>query len=90
LAVHRCGPNGAIIAVVNMVGCVDLDAFLATEPYDDAFPWDEDQDGYLVGKWVWLLANARRVDPIPMRGRLGIWPLPPFVSTLLEARLAVK
>jgi hypothetical protein len=90
LAIHRSGPGGCIVAVADLVDVIDLDALLATEPTDSEWPWDEEQDRWLVGPYCWLLSNVRLVDPIPMRGRLGLWPLPPFVSTLLEARLLSK
>jgi len=27
-------------------------------------------------RWHWCLSNAHAIDPIPMRGRLGLWEVP--------------
>ena len=53
--------RGAIIGVVEVVDCVR----------DSGSPWAE------PGSWHWCLAGARALEPVPWRGRLGLWPAPP-------------
>lgn len=50
-------PAGAIIGVVDLVGCVR----------DSPSPWA------VRGQWHWLLANPRPCVPVPVRGKLGLW-----------------
>ena len=54
---------GAIIGVVELVGCIEL----ASAP--DALR----EDPWAQGPWLWILANARTVAPIRYRGQLGLW-----------------
>ena len=53
---------GAIIGMVDVVGCVQVDE-VAGQP----FAW---------GPYCWLLANARPLKPYPCKGRLGLWSPP--------------
>jgi ASCH domain len=49
---------GAIVGIVDLVDCVQ----------DSTSTWAE------KGQWHWILRNPRRLsDPIPMRGRLGLF-----------------
>lgn len=31
---------------------------------------------YSIGRWAWRFDSARRVDPFPCKGALGVWQLP--------------
>jgi hypothetical protein len=35
-------------------------------------PWADT----VFARWHWCLSNAHAIDPIPMRGRLGMWEVP--------------
>jgi len=35
-------------------------------------PWADP----IFARWHWCLSNAHAIDPIPMRGRLGLWEVP--------------
>ena len=61
---------GAIVAVVNVVDCVRLED-LPAELRDDPFA---------EGPFVWILADARPVEPIPCKGKLGLWDAPDSVK----------
>jgi hypothetical protein len=47
----------------------------------DASPW-------FGGPYGWVLKDARRIDPIPINGRLGLWTVPPDVEKEIYRRLA--
>jgi activating signal cointegrator 1 len=60
---------GAVIAIVEIVDCVQIDDPAALEKY----PWLED-DEYAEGPWCWILVDVRRLDePIKVKGALGLW-----------------
>jgi len=48
---------GCIIGIVDVVDCV----------CDSASPWA------IPGQWHWVLRNPRRVRPVPIVGRLGLF-----------------
>jgi ASCH domain len=50
-------PRGAIIGIVDLVDVVR----------DSRSQWAE------PGSYHWLLTNPRPIEPVPMRGRLGLW-----------------
>ena len=55
-------PRGAIIGYVTLTGCVQ----------GSASPWA------IPGYWHWQLADpVALAEPIPARGALGLWQLPP-------------
>lgn len=62
-------PAGAVIGLVDVVGCVR----------DSSSPWAED------GRWHWLLERPRPCEPVPARGALGLWRLPPEVLEQVAA-----
>ena len=48
----------------------EYDATITVDPYGD----------FSVGRWLRVFQDVRRVEPIPMNGRQGVW-------TLLAAEL---
>ena len=55
---------GKIVAVVNLIDCVEL----------DDLPGDLVDDVFAEGPWCWILADARLVTPpIAAKGKLGLW-----------------
>jgi hypothetical protein len=58
---------GAIIAVVTLVGCVEL----------EQLPARLVGHKHAHGPWCWLLKDARRLTtPVRVSGRLGLWSVP--------------
>jgi hypothetical protein len=53
---------GALIGVVEVVGCVPLT--------------EVERDPFAVGPWCWLLARARQIRPIPWTGRVSFFDVP--------------
>lgn len=49
----------------------------AVVPVETTASWITDtQRPWAIGPWCWCLSDVRRIDPIPMRGRLGLWRVP--------------
>ena len=63
-------PLGAIVGHVRLVDCIQM-----TAAWIETIGKKERAFGhYEVGRWAWLLADAELLpQPIPARGRLGIW-----------------
>jgi hypothetical protein len=54
---------GALIAVVELVDCVEV----------EMLPADLRSHPFAEGPWCWVLRNAKRIGPIPCRGNVGLW-----------------
>jgi hypothetical protein len=55
---------GAILGVVDLIDCVQLDP---DSPQHASDPW-------AIGPWLWLLDKPKAfTEPIPARGQLGLW-----------------
>lgn len=69
-------PMSAVIAVVELVDiCTRLDGC-------DCGPWA------IPGQCHWQLANPRQLaEPVPCKGRLGLWDLPPDVKANVTAQV---
>jgi len=60
---------GCVIAIANLVACIEMtpaNIALVDEP-------ERSFGDYAAGRWMWLLANVRRIDPVPAKGRLRLW-----------------
>lgn len=64
LAIHRCGPGGAIIAVVDVVDCITAAQARKRMP---------EQAHHISGPWCWVLSKPRTVTPVPCKGQVGLW-----------------
>jgi hypothetical protein len=53
---------GALVGVVEVVGCVPLA--------------EAEGDPFALGPWCWLLARARRIRPVPFKGQVGLFHVP--------------
>ncbi len=60
-------PLGVLLAEVELTDCRPLTP-------DDLH--DACLDEYSPGLFAWVLANPRHIDPIPVKGRLGLFDLP--------------
>ncbi len=91
-------PMGAVVATGRLIECMQVvsdpdsnglvncrgfgelgdapeyEAVLKTDPYGD----------FSVDRWMWVFQDVRRVDPVTINGRQGVWTLPAMV----EARLS--
>jgi hypothetical protein len=53
---------GALVGVVEVVGCVPLA--------------EVEGDPFASGPWCWLLAGARQIRPAPFKGQVGFFAVP--------------
>lgn len=61
-------PRGVIIATCTLTDCVPTSKFGGRDFLDSAF------GDFTPGRFAWILTDVRRLDePIPARGRLGLW-----------------
>ena len=85
-------PFGAVVAVATLADCVRIaigandDALLTTDPerrlssHSDEYAFGN----YDPGRFAWLLADVVRLKtPIPCKGALGLWTLPPEIERQL-------
>jgi hypothetical protein len=89
-------PTGAIVAVAQLVGCVQTAKIGATIPghREPVYPWsafaphEHDFGDFGPGRWAWLLEDVRRLEtPIDCRGALGLWMVPPEIETAVRQQL---
>jgi hypothetical protein len=87
-------PRGAILAIATLCDvrpiAPDIESYGVHMPDGDR-RWDltaqERAFGdYSPGRYAWLLSDIRPlITPIPAKGALGLWRLPPDVTARLEA-----
>lgn len=73
---------GAILGVVRVVGCIELDKFNGRDKYWQEHAKDTDvihcieamNSNFASGPFCWILADAKPFRmPIPAKGNLGLW-----------------
>jgi hypothetical protein len=53
---------GALVGVVEVVGCVPLA--------------EVEGDPFALGPWCWVLSGARQIGPVPFQGQVGLFHVP--------------
>jgi hypothetical protein len=79
-------PRGVIVATARVVDCVSTSQ---DSPYypDDSNP-ESDFGDYGPDRWMWVLDDVRPLtEPVPCRGALGLWTVPPDVTALIAAQI---
>ena len=63
-------PSGVILATAELLDCIKI-----TKEYIATLTADELVLGnYTLGRYAWKLVNVRKLpEPIPARGRQGLW-----------------
>lgn len=74
IATHGPIVTGAAIGVMNLVDCIQMDQELIDAPeMASELPWG----GWAPGRWAWVLQPIEWfAEPIPAKGRLGLWEWP--------------
>lgn len=61
--------RGYLLCKAELVDCVRM-----TDEFIASLPEAERETGfYSIGRYAWLLRNVEPIEPIPAKGRLGIW-----------------
>ena len=87
-------PMGAVVATGRLIECMQVvsepdsnglvncrgfgelgdtpeyEEVLKTDPYGD----------FSVDRWMWMFQDVRRVEPVSINGRQGVWTLPAMVG----------
>ena len=66
--------TGVVLATCELVGCIELAAGQRAL-FDGISRTIEEirAHEHTLGPWCWILADVRRLAPVPARGRLGLW-----------------
>ena len=65
--------RGCIIGVAYLVDCPLMTAEKIAEWRDIYGPNEIAFGHFEPGRYGWILANARPIEPVPVKGRLGLW-----------------
>ncbi|MDE2096721.1 MAG: ASCH domain-containing protein [Patescibacteria group bacterium] len=93
-------PLGAIVVVAHLIDVLPTDDLvfsagqlrsLEYDPDDGYFPvglHEADFGNYQPGRFAWLLSDVRRLpEPIPCKGALNLWEVPPDVEARIREAL---
>ena len=91
-------PLGAVVAVVNLRGCVSGDLAPAAQTLIDdgrdavaqrfaEAPREEEFGFYGPGRFAWLLDDIRPIAPVDESGELGLWDLRPAALRDVQAQI---
>ena len=67
-----------------LVGCLGFGELGAAPEYEARIAVDPYGD-FSVCRWLWVFQDLRRVEPVSINGRQGVWTLPTTVATGLES-----
>ena len=74
---HFSLPLGAVVAVARLLSVISAEDATPDEPERSFGDFSEE-------RWAWLLADVVALKaPIPCRGSLGLWTLPPEIERQL-------
>lgn len=63
-------PLGCIIAVGELKRCIEITPENTPDGYEYAF------GNYTPGRFAWLFANVKKIEPIPYKGHQGFFDIP--------------
>lgn len=78
IAIHRGGPGGAIIGLVDVVDVVTPRQAKAMLP--------RKQWKHICGPLCWILSNPIPVIPVRIPGKLFLWKVPDDIASKMRAR----
>lgn len=84
---------GAIVATVKLVGYVVVEqkpnsVERMIEASKDAMYYAHRADPWFFGPVGWLLDDVRKLpQPIPYKGKLGVWEVPAEIGDMMEAKV---
>lgn len=86
---HACLPRGVILATAEIAEIRTTEEMLrlwmSHRSMGTVWNWHEKREydfgDYSSGRYAWRLVNVRRlVEPVPCKGALGLWAVPPDVE----------
>jgi hypothetical protein len=67
-------PRGAVIAIADLMDCVVMTDNLIAQQYGTIQGHNELTSGWWEpGRYAWILANVRRIEPVPAKGKQRLW-----------------
>jgi hypothetical protein len=71
---HYEYPRGFVIATCRLAACVQVEKLLSENAYRLDMTEQEQLFGnYEPGRWGWMLADIKAINPEPAKGALGLW-----------------
>ena len=71
ILIHRSGKGGGIVGVAEIVDIIEIKSFGQFQSMQNRHLVP---DAFFMDRfWGWILRNARPVEFIPCKGRLGLW-----------------
>lgn len=81
--VINCVPYGALVAVADLVDCVEVD-LIPPRHFDGDRKIERAFGNYARGRFGWILENVRALpEPIPFKGRQGLFNVPDDLEGLV-------
>jgi hypothetical protein len=84
---------GAIIATCNLVDIYAIAGYkdmINVNPNAEKllrpFPGEPERSfgDYTPGRYAWILADMRQIEPIPCKGKLGLWNVPTEIEEMIK------
>lgn len=84
-------PRGAILGTANVLGAVQRHGGVISG-FSSAVVGDRTVSSpWAFGPWCWVLADVRKLaQPIPAKGRLGLWPVPGDLASRIREAEALR
>lgn len=79
-------PRGVILGTVRVQSCWEVEGIR-----HELSETEREYGNYFDGRFAWELVDLRRlVQPIPARGALGLWPVPPEIEAEFRFRPGIE
>lgn len=65
-------PFGFLVCEAKLVDCLRIDQYLI-EAIREVYPTELVCGYYSEGRYAWFLEDVNPIDPVPVKGHLGIW-----------------
>ena len=66
-------PRGAVIAIAELVDCRPTESFIFGGTLRDISENEIIFGDYTPGRYAWILANVRRIEPVAAKGMQRLW-----------------
>ncbi len=80
-------PTGSIVGTAIVAGYSVMEGNRITQQSKGTQGYNPRADPWFCGPVGWLLEDVRKVEPIPCKGALGLWDVPPAILAEIETQL---